>query len=244
MASAPTIHSDGTFFPLLNLPQELRHSIFRFALPPIIAPRKFSSKMLSEDQDQRKPCIALFLINKQIHEEVSSVLYRYSHFLISINSARAACVALESPILLRELDHTVPVSVKMASSIRHVAVDLEWAEREIPYCLCLDPLLNVVCDHLRAFPCLQTLTVGWKKNGESSSGPRVGIAIFILGSLEKLQADLPHVQFTVEVSQQIGNDATGHDPNDLLAYVKLHNYISELRGKEKHLDTVERYYSQ
>ena len=246
MASARMTHQDGTFFPFLRLPTELRHCIYRFAMPSTIRPCESSSETCSKDQNQQKPSIALFLISKQIHEEISYSLYQYSRFLISINSARAACVALESPILWK-LDQTEAMSVKMASSIRHIAVDLEWTERRSSMNLRMVTLLGYVCEHLRAFRSLQTLTVGWKRNGDSNSGPRVEYANYILEPLEELRAELPHVQITVQVTQQQRKTATGEQcetatgdtsNNNLPAYVKLQEYFSELRRDGEYPNVV------
>lgn len=54
-------------------------------------------------------------------------------------------------------------------------------------------------------------------------------AFFILGPLRKLQADLPRVQITVQITQQESNSEVGGTPNELEAYVKLQNYLSELK---------------
>lgn len=65
-------------------------------MPHIVHARSFPLKVVLEEKDKQNPTIVLFLINKQVHEGISYVLYQYSRFLISINSGRVACVALES----------------------------------------------------------------------------------------------------------------------------------------------------
>ena len=84
MASTPTTNANGIPFPFLELPLELRNYVYRFAIPSTIRPCESSSQLAFED-DEQKLSISLFLINKQFHQEISHVLYRYSHFLISIN---------------------------------------------------------------------------------------------------------------------------------------------------------------
>ena len=102
------------------------------------------------------------------------------------------------------------MSVQLASSIRHVNVDLQWVARwtsgsPIGVILRLNPLLGYVCEHLRAFRCLQTLMVRWKKDGNLSARPGYEHSVFILGPLEILQMDLPRVQTTVQATQRHSN---------------------------------------
>ena len=234
MASTPTIRNDGTLFHFLKLPTELRHRVYRFVVPYIIPPPESSSQM---GADEKKSFMALLVINKQINEEVCYVLYQYSHFLISINSRRVACVALDASILW-ELDQTERMSIILASKIRHIDIDLEWVERRrfgsaIAMNLRLIPLLQNVCDHLSAFRCLQTLRVGWRKDGGINSRPRVEHAIFLLAPLEQLQEDLPRLQITVRATKQQDGSNAESNPSDSETYVKLQDYISELRRVEE-----------
>lgn len=55
-------------------------------------------------------------------------------------------------------------------------------------------------------------------------------AIFILGPLEELQADLPKLQIAVRATQKESNNGTGDSSNGLEVSVKLLDYLSELRG--------------
>lgn len=233
MDSARTAHNEGTPSPFFRLPTELRHCVYRFLMPCIIRPRKTPLEMVFEDKHEQKLSIALFLVNRQVYEELSYFLYQYNHFVISINCGRVACVALESPILW-ELGQTESISVKLASSIRHIDIDLECVERRsftttTSMNLRLTPLLEYVCEHLRAFRCLQTIKVRWKMNGDLSYGLRSDTVIFILGPLEQLQADMPRVQITVQATQQQSKSEIGDNLNDLGADVKLQDYLSRLR---------------
>lgn len=149
--------------------------------------------MMPGDEDAQKLSNALSLTDKQVHEEVTYALYRRSHFLISIGSRRVACAALESSILW-DRDQTEYLSIKPASSIRHIDIDLEWRKRgglirDFVMNLRLIPLLAYICEHVRAFRCLQTPTVRIL-----NSRPMVECANSILEPLEELQADLPGVQ--------------------------------------------------
>ena len=246
MASIVTGCNDGGPFPILNLPSEIRHRIYRLAMPHIIRLRS-SVKTVCESKDEQRPSVALFLINKQLHEEICYVLFQYSHFLVSINSSSVACVALESSNYW-DLDQTESVSVELASSIRHVDIDLEWVARRSSDSgtalnlflmnVHLVLLLEYVCGRLRAFPCLQTLRVGWKNDGDMIARPGDEQAIFILGPVERLQVDVPRVQITIQATQHQSNSETEGNDNKAEAYIKLQDYLSELRKDENRPNTV------
>lgn len=233
MSSSSTTNNDGAPCHLLKLPLEIQHCIFRFVMPYRIRPCKSPSEIVFEDKDEQEPLIALFLINKHIYEQISYVLYRHSHFLISVNPFIATCAALESPIRW-ELVQTERMSVKMASRIRHVDIDLGWVrQRKLLSVTVLNmhlvPLLEYICEHLRAFPCLQTLTVRWTKDRVFKVRPRFELANFILGPLEQLQADLPRLRITIQATHQQSNNETEGNRSDSDIYLKLHDYMSELR---------------
>ena len=171
-ASTRTDHNEGTPFPFSRLPNESRHRVYHFLMPCIIRPRKTPFAMVFEDKREQKPSIALFLVNKQVYEELYYFLYQYNHFLISINCGRVACVALESP-LLWELDQTERISVNLAGSIRHIDIDFECVERRsfittTSKNLRFNSLLEYVCEH---------------PNGDLNYGQRFDTIIFILGPL-------------------------------------------------------------
>ena len=152
-------------------------------------------------------------------------------------------MALESSILWA-LNQTEAMSVKLASSIRHIDIDIEWVKRQsfaspTAMNLRMVPLLEYVCEHLRAFRCLQTLTVRWNKDGSLRGKPRVQHAIFILGPLEQLQADLPGVQITVQVTDQQRKSEIGDSPKDWEASVKLQDHRTELREHVKYPNVVQ-----
>ena len=246
MASIVTVCNNGGPFPILNLPPELRHRIYRLAMPHIIRPQS-SLKTVCESKDEQRPSVALFLINKQLHEEICYVLFQYSHFLVSINSSSVACVALQSSNAW-DLEQTESVSVKLASSIRHVDIDLEWVAKWssdsatvlnlFMMNVHLVLLLEYVCEHLRTFRCLQTVRVGWKKGGDLNAMPWDEHVVFILGPLERLQMDFPHVQITVQAIQHLEKSKTGDNDSKAEAYIGLQNYLSELRKDENHSNTV------
>ena len=246
MASIVTVCNNGGPFPILNLPPELRHRIYRLAMPHIIRPQS-SLKTVCESKDEQRPSIALFLINKQLHEEICYVLFQYSHFLISIKPSSVACVALQSSNAW-DLDQTESVSVTLASSIRHVDIDLEWvAKWSSDSATVFNPfimnvhlvlLLEYVCEHLRTFCCLQTVRVGWKKGGDLNVMPWDEHVIFILGPLARLQMDFPRVQITVQAIQHLEKSKTGDHDSKAEAYIGLQNYFSELRKDENHSNTV------
>ncbi|CAF9943187.1 MAG: hypothetical protein ALECFALPRED_010773 [Alectoria fallacina] len=215
-------------------------------MPHVIRPGKYPLEVVVEDKDEQKPSIAL-LINKQIHEEVFYFISQHCHFLISINSWRVDCMTLESSILWA-LNQTEATSVKLASSIREIDIDLEWVKRQsfaspTAMNLRMVPLLKYVCEHLRAFQCLQTLTVRWNKDGSLRGKRRVQHAIFILGRLERLQADLPGVQITFQVTDQQRKSEIGDSPKDWEASVKLQDHMTELREHIKYPSVVQEDWS-
>lgn len=238
MASLSTTNNDIAPLHFLSLPLEIQHCIYRFVVPYTIRPRKSPSEIVFEAKAEQKPSIALFLVNKQFYEGISYVLYRHSHFLVSINPGGVTCAALESPILW-DLDQTERMSLQLASNIRHIDIDLEWVQRwkfssASVMNMRLVPLLEYICEHLRAFRVLQTLTVRWNKCGIFKSRPRIQLADFILGPLEQLQTDIPRLQIAVQATQQESNSEIGDNPNDSEVYVKLHDYMSELRETQEH----------
>ena len=129
------------------------------------------------------------------------------------------------------------MSVQSASSIRHVDVGLQWVARRtssspIGVILRLDPLLWYVWEHLRAFRCLQTLTVRWKKDGNLSARLGYEYSVFILGPLEELQMDLPRVQTTVQATQRHSNSEPGYNNSKVEVHAELQDYSSEPRKDE------------
>ena len=233
MASTATTHDEGTPFPFLKLLPELRNGVYRFAMPSTLRPWKSSSKVALQATDEQKLSISLFLINRQVYQEISHVLYQYSHFLISID-CRGPC-GIESSIFW-ESYQPGPMSVNPVSSIKHIDIELVWAQRSAS--IWLLPALKVCFQHLRAFRCLRTLTVKLKKAGGSTSRPCFDRAIFILEPLEQLQTDLPHVQINVQATQQQSNSELDDRSNDLKAYIQLPDYLPELRGKGEYPDVA------
>ena len=150
-------------------PSESRNPVYNFIVPHMIRPREYLLQAVLKENDEHEPLITLLLINKQVHGEISYVLYQHSHFVISINSVRVTSVALKSSIWW-ELGQTQFMSVKLASNIRHIDVDIvlveEWRfASAIAMNLRLSTLLNDVCEHLRDLRRLKTLTVRWKFDG-------------------------------------------------------------------------------
>ena len=89
--------------------------------------------------------------------------------------------------------------------------------------------------------------ISWKKNGDLISRLKVEHAVFILGPLEQLRAELLHVQITVQVTQQQRKTATGEQcetatgdtsNDDIPAYVKLQDYFSELKRDGEYPNVV------
>lgn len=226
MASTAVNYRYGTPFPFLKLSSELRNCVYRFVIPYNIRPCASPSQLASEDNDEHKLLVSLFLINKQFHQEISHVLYQYSHFLVSIREPRR----LPSSIFWESYQPDRFYVNNLVSRIKHVDIDLEWAQNST--FLLLFTRLEPVCEKLRVFPSLQTITVRWKKDGNLNSRPLLSVAIFVLEPLEELQTDLPNVQVTVQAEQQERNNENDDNDKDLKSYIELPDYLSELRERD------------
>lgn len=212
MASTSTTHNHGAPFPFLKLPSELRNRVYHFTIPPIIRPHRSPPNGAFEFKSTRKLSIALLLINKQTHDEISHVLYQYSHFLITVNPERNFR-AIQSSIFWKRYQYEWK-SVKQVRRIKHIDIDFAWAQHRAG--LSDFSYLKYDFEVLRVFPRLQTLTLRCKKYGDMNSH-----AMVILKSLKRLRTDVPHVQIAVQARQQQSNSEAEHQSDDSKPFVKL-----------------------
>lgn len=235
MASANRSHNECSLSPLIRLPAEIRHCIYCFLIPHVIQLRS-SLIAVYQKEVERRSLIALFLINKQLSEEISYTLFQYSHFIISIDWCRFGSVFL-------------CMSVKLASSVKHIDISLEWMVPPVARPISVSTtryryaqysvevfkrlkFLEELCVHLRAFRCLQTLTVDWNKNGDLNARPTVGQAVSTLQSLERLQMELPRVQISIQaIPLRV-------DPESEIAVIKSWKYTSSCKSTCRSLGKI------
>ena len=229
---------------LMQLPAELREKIYRhvldFSLPKPILPRWLQKWEEMQQQPQRLrlgqptaagPLVPTSLVNlqlssRQLHDEVSRVLYQDCQFSFVLDPSYASF--LDSTIMSQH-DMQVLQSKTYLPRIRNVVLkvhcnDVSWAVCKSFYWCSLNDALSRICRAFGHFPGLTRLVVDIrerKPNPESVCGMTSDQWSSFSPSFERLQATCPEMEMEMVVWRKRTVEVEGKGKRAVYSEVRM-----------------------